>query len=346
MQGRVVGTMLRSLLIIGVLLFAKKDGFGQVLTEEVDLGVFNGETRMAIRGLILEGEISKASISSSSNAVEILTAERDSASSSTLVTLKIDFRERTGSFKDTISTFSNDDILKQTVLINYLVLDPVNDVFKSYRNEFWPFKSKAQVFNLQTGVIGDTLTADYDLFNFSGFALDLKQVLISDSLLVRFEPAEVANNSFTRMHLSLINTVDDQLGFKRFTVPLKQGKDTIAFLPIQYSLVPAKSNSLARLAITRDLYDYKVVSEGDLISEVILITNSGSELLEIFKVETNCECLTAELSASSIKPNTNAQLRIKFDTNSRGGLERKMITLFTNDPNLPVKNIVIKAHVK
>ena len=319
---------------------------GQVNPELYDLGVFSGELRVASRTLDLKGHLFQKHVEISSSNIELKYLKYDSLNDNSSIDLVIKLNERKGEFVDTLSFYNMEGLLLKTIHVEYKILDPVGDVFKSYRNEFWPFKAKEQVFNLKVGVLGDTLRASFNLYNFSGHPIDLTKVIISDSIKVHFEPKEISHNAFTRMNLQMITSDTSELGFNKEQIILLQNKDTLSFLPIQYSLLPKPSVSKAQMDITRDNFDYKVVSEGDVISEVVFISNIGKEPLEIYKIETNCECLKAQMSSYKVFPDQNAQLRIKFDTNERGGLERKIITLFTNDPQTPTRDIIIKAHVK
>lgn len=333
-------------LIISLLLlqvnFLKAQGF----VHEVDLGIVNAELGVVVREIELQGNYQEKQLVTSSENLSVVRIHRKDKPVLTEVQLMIELNEQLGIQKDTLFIYSDDSVLLSQYVISYQVLAQVGDVFKSYRNEFWPFKSKSQVFNLKTAKAGDSLVAYFDLLNFGGETLDLSEVTIADSLKVEFYPSLVPHNSFTRMKLSYFSNESSPLGFNRVKLPILSGSDTLSFLPIQYSLLPPKVRKGGQISVLRDEFDYKTVSEGDMISEVVLISNAGHEELVIFKVESNCKCLETSLSNTNIAPEQNAQLRFNFNTSGRGGLERKVISLFTNDPQTPVKNIVIKAHVK
>lgn len=319
---------------------------GQAFTKSVDLGVINGEQKRVRRSFSISYDQIPAHIRIDSPHMTLAEQTMDTINQQVSLKVDLDVEDRYGQHIDTLFIVSQDEFILDRYLLSYQVLTPVGDVFKSYRNEFWPFRSKEQVFNLKIGRAGDTLSATFDLLNFSGNTLDLSEVIIADSLMVSFEPQEVPHNAFTRMRLNYLTNDQSPLGFQRHTVLLIQDSDSLAFLPLQLSLLPPLSNKGPVLGMTRDELDYKVVKEGDLVSDVLLITNNGSAPLEIFKVESNCVCLEASISQLKIMPQQNAQLRLKLDTKGRDRLERKIITIFTNDPSFPAKSIVVKAHLK
>jgi hypothetical protein len=334
-----------SFLLLPLLLFISSLGYGQKAPITIDLGVMNGEVGWVEREFRTKQLIPSAAKAQTSDNLELRGLETYVDKGETRIVVQIDLTKSSGNHVDTIR-FSNEGLLIQEFYLSYQVLSPVSNLFKAYRNEYWPFKSKEQVFSLGIGSTGDTLTGVFDLLNFSGSTLDLKEVRILDDMSVVFYPKEVGHNAFTRMELKYYSDIQSELGFQRYSVPLIQDNDTISYLPIQFSLIPRVYDSEARLIVNRDEFDFKVIREGQEVSEVVFISNTGTEPLKILKVETNCDCLLANISSQVIAPGGNAQLRLKFLSAGRDGFERKTITLFTNDPKSPVKDIVIKAHVK
>ena len=203
----------------------------------------------------------------------------------------IDLQNRMGSQSDSLSLYTSDSVLVENIILSYQILQPVQDVFTSYKNEYWPFRAKEQVFNFRSAIQGDTLKTAFDLYNFSGKNLDLNSVFISDSISIQFDPVQVAHHSFTRATLEFSTSDSSQVGFNRTIIPILQENDTLAFLPIQYSIVPKKAGQ-NKVQINRSKFDFKVVKQGEVKNEVIFISNNGSEPIEILKVESNCECLT------------------------------------------------------
>jgi len=335
-----------SFLIITLLIINSTFMFGQNDPIAIDLGVFNGEVGRVEREFNIHVMLPSSVKPRTGHRIELKRLAPDDQTRNTHILIQLELPKQIGHQLDTISFLSDEGQLLQEVHLNYQVLFPVSDLFKSYRNEYWPFKSKEQVFNLGIGTTGDTLDAVFDLLNFSGSNLNLNEIRSLDDLQVAFYPEKVQHNSFTRMELRYQSNSQSELGFQRYSVPLIHDGDTISFLPIQFSLIPKVYDSEARLIVNRDEFDFKVVKEGQEVTEVVFISNNGVEPLKILKVETNCDCLIANLSSPVVAPGDNAQLRIKFLSQGRSGLEKKTITLFTNDPQSPVRNISIKVNVK
>lgn len=316
----------------------------------VDLGVFEGEVEKVSYQLSWQNESDTGVRLKVGNIGQLIKGDtiykQVKPKAKQLWELTLDLPENAGIYFDSVSLISKQGVVAQTYYFQYQVLQPEVDVFKAFRNEFWPFRAKEQVFNLKAATRGDTLSATFDLFNLGGKDLMLSNVSSADSIQVAFLPKNVPHDRFTKVTLTVPTYKSSQLGFVKRILPIIKGNDTIAYFPIQYTLFPEKSQSNARLGITKVNFDFRVVEEGEIATEVIFLSNNGSDVLNIEKVESNCDCLRFELTEESIKPGENAQLKVVFDFTNRTGLERKTLAVFSNDGVRPVQVITFKAHVK
>jgi hypothetical protein len=254
-----------------------------------------------------------------------------------------------GNFESEFEITSKEIILEQ-YLIRTRVLAPVVDVFKEYRNVFFPFRSKAQLLNFKFGFIGDTLSAEIVLYNFSGKEIDLSEVTSELNYDLVFLPSLVKHNGFTMMRAQLITDSTFALGFTRTMVELKDVSDSLIFaIPVQFTLEERPSNpegNSPRLAINMTEYDFKSLDGNSIDSTQIVITNVGTSLLELKKIESNCSCLTYKSPKNSLEAGESIQIEVFFNTKDRAGYERKTLALFTNDPTRPTSIVTFKANVR
>ncbi len=311
-----------------------------------NLGVINGETKTkSFRIERPKDQFGLLFLMSSEKHVSI-EKQRSLDSDSVLIwNADIDLKGRIGSHVDSLQFYTADSILVESILVDYQILQPVQNTFESYKNEYWPFRAKEQVFNLRSAVQGDTLRAEFDLYNFSGKKLELNSAFISDSISISFDPSTVEHHTFTKVSFEFATTDTSQVGFDRRVVPILNQQDTVAFFPIQYSIVPSSSGT-SKVQVNRSRFDFKVVRQGEVKNEVTFLSNNGTEPIEILKVESNCDCLTYEINEPVIPPGGNVQLKVQFDSEGRLGLEQKTISVFFKDSSQPVVNFTFKAHVK
>lgn len=338
-------------LTLSFLLFVSRLAVSQDFSSAfIDLGVFEGEVEKATYRFVWQNESKEEARVRLHNIGQLIEGDtlykKVNPDTSSSWNLTLDLPENAGIYFDSISVVTQQGVVAQKYYFQYQVLQPEIDVFKAFRNQFWPFRAKEQVFNLKMARRGDTLTNSFDLYNFGGEDLRLEELTSSDSIIFDFLPHKVRHDRFTKMSIKVSTYKNSELGFVKKIVPLISGKDTIAYFPIQYTLLPEVSDSKARLGITKVNYDYRVVKKGDQASEVIFLSNNGSEVLEIEKVESNCDCLRFELTNDVIQPGENAQLKVVFDFTNREGLERKTLAIFSNDGRRPVQVLTFKAHVK
>ncbi len=265
---------------------------------------------------------------------------------------KIDLTDTEGEEVYEIRLVGEEEVVLHGFLLKTRVFEAEEDVFRAYRNDFFPFRSTSQVFNLKSGFRGQELTAKFSLYNFGGKKLDMQDVRTSmPGLTVSFEPEEVPHNSFSRVTISLKSDESQALGFTRDRLKLL-GADSsvIAILPVQFTLEPTPAygqhSQAPHLAVSKLTHDFRVMKEGDYESVNITISNTGSGPLKIEGLEANCDCLEYELGNMELAQGTSASLKVSFNAKNRQGYERKTLALFTNDPTQPTKVLTFKAHVK
>ena len=244
-----------------------------------------------------------------------------------------------------------EDIVLHGWLLKARVFEAEEDVFRAYRNEFFPFRMQEQVMNLHAAFRGDTLTKQFNLYNFGGEELDLSAAYSQyPGLSINFEPVIVPHNRFTRATVTLATNTDTEIGFTRNLLTIYTADSSIlATVPLQYTLESRPTGNRGatpHLALSKLSHDFKVLEPGDLESVQITLTNTGSDRLVIEKLEANCDCLSYELDQNELEKGESVQLKVSYNAKGRMGYERKTLALFTNDPDQPTRVLTFKAHVK
>lgn len=242
-------------------------------------------------------------------------------------------------------------ILLQGFLLKGRFLPADTLALETYRNEYFPFKAKEQVFNLGAGFNTEQFSRSFTLYNFGGDSLDLSAISTKNKgLKFRFSPTKIAHNQFTRMELTY--SPDSMLtrGFVRENLSLwDANKKLIAVMPVQYTLeddLTSESGLAPKLLVSKESHDFKVMSSGLMKQVSIKISNIGDVDLSFFKIESNCDCLTYSLKTDVLSPGQSTELIVQFNADQRIGYERKTLAIFSNDPAESTKVLVFKAHVK
>ena len=101
-----------------------------------------------------------------------------------------------------------------------------------------------------------------------------------------------------------------------------------------------------KLEFVEKMHDFGNVTEGDRLTHVFVIRNTGAGTLLIDRVTTSCGCTAAVLKNKEVLPGGEGQIEVTFDTNRRGGDNHKTITVLSNDTNSPRAELEIRANVE
>ena len=222
---------------------------------------------------------------------------------------------------------------------------------ESYRNDHFPFKAQEQVFNIGRGFTNQEFSKVFTLYNFGGDSLDLTNVASeNDNLKFYFNPSLIGHNQFTRMELLYSPNQTKRIGFNRENLNLRDEKgELIAVLPVQYTLeenLKTMNDASPQLSLSLLTYDFKVMKTGTLKQVSITLSNSGDADLTLYKIESNCDCLSYSLKDEVLLPGQSSELVVQFNAAQRLGFERKTLAIFSNDPHESTRVLVFKAHVK
>lgn len=101
-----------------------------------------------------------------------------------------------------------------------------------------------------------------------------------------------------------------------------------------------------KLEVVEKVHDFGVVTEGDRLTHVFSVKNTGTGTLIIDRVTTSCGCTAAVLKKKEIPPGSQGEIEVTFDTTRRGGDNRKTITIQSNDPANPRSELEVRAKVE
>lgn len=104
-----------------------------------------------------------------------------------------------------------------------------------------------------------------------------------------------------------------------------------------------------KIAIDRNLHDFDVIPQfGGTVETTFVVTNSGTEILEIGQLTTSCSCTTASISDSTIEPNSEAVLTVVFDPDFHEepfDVFKRTVFIPTNDLNNPEAEVSVQVDI-
>lgn len=86
----------------------------------------------------------------------------------------------------------------------------------------------------------------------------------------------------------------------------------------------------AEPSFDREIFDFGPVTQGDLLTHIFTVTNTGTDTLYITNVEPECGCTSAEYSTAGIAPGEKGQITVQFDTTTKLGITAVHVDIETN----------------
>lgn len=271
------------------------------------------------------------------------------------IRLKFDPDHRGGDFLKMVVVRTNLDIYGDT-----LFLEGTNIPLPENPNLDYPNRVGNLGFRLPAINMGNVFTNEpkfkyVEIYNFGKvpFALQEKQE-IPVHMKISMEPLEVLPSQRGLLLLTYEGALKKDLGFFEEYLKLKvKGTEepfsvkVLAVVHEYFAPVPKSMEKVVpRLGLFEPEINLREISSTQKISRTVQLTNLGRETLIIRKVVSNCDCLELELASNSLAEGEKTELKLIFDPKGRKGIDYRTITIFSNDPLVPIRNIVIKSSVK
>jgi hypothetical protein len=93
------------------------------------------------------------------------------------------------------------------------------------------------------------------------------------------------------------------------------------------------------------VYDFGTVVVGHVVKHVFVLTNTGSQTLEIKDVKSTCGCTTAGAWTRTIEPGKGGTIPVEFHTDHVNGPVTKPVMVTCNDTNQPGLTLELKGVV-
>jgi hypothetical protein len=93
------------------------------------------------------------------------------------------------------------------------------------------------------------------------------------------------------------------------------------------------------------VYDFGEITEGKKVEYIFKIINKGKSDLLIRSVKASCGCTAANPVSNVVKPGASTDLKVVFDSTGKLGLQDKVITIISNDPNSATTILRVSGNV-
>lgn len=101
-------------------------------------------------------------------------------------------------------------------------------------------------------------------------------------------------------------------------------------IEIQSVSLVTRDSTYAKMLFDKQAHDFGDQKIGERLSYDFSFLNKGEEKLIIESIETDCDCLTYEMSRSEFEPGKSGKITLIWDTSSKSGISFSRITINSN----------------
>ena len=103
----------------------------------------------------------------------------------------------------------------------------------------------------------------------------------------------------------------------------------------------------SKIVFTETIHDFGKVEQGIELNHSFEFKNKGRGVLEITGVSASCGCTGAVLDGKKdFEEDESGEIKVKFNTQGREGINRKTITVSSNDPANPTIILTINCDIQ
>jgi hypothetical protein len=95
-----------------------------------------------------------------------------------------------------------------------------------------------------------------------------------------------------------------------------------------------------------DEWNFGKINEGEKISHIFRVKNTGDANLIIKRIKASCKCTATEISSKVIKPGKKVKVKVSYDSEEYRGMVTRTVTVESNDPDNMAKVFFIRGEVK
>ena len=170
-------------------------------------------------------------------------------------------------------------------------------------------------------------------------------------ITVTFEPYTLRPKSKGKIWIHYDVRAKNDLGFFREDIAIftyeqddarKDFTITATLLDIPAEMTPKSP----KVHFAKTEIDFGIKQQGDTVNVQFHVQNQGQSALQFKKVFGNCNCIRVSMEKELLSPGESTNIAVRFLTHDRVGNQEKTVTIFTDDPQLPVAILTLKGRLR
>jgi hypothetical protein len=170
-------------------------------------------------------------------------------------------------------------------------------------------------------------------------------------ITVTFEPYTLKPKSKGKIWVHYDVKAKKDLGFFRediavFTYESQNSRKVFSVSATLLDLPEERSADAPRVYFNETELDFGIKKQGDTVNVKFDLQNQGRSSLMLKKVFGNCNCIRVNPEKYQVNPGETSSIDVMFLTNDRLGNQEKTVTVFTDDPLMPVAILKLKGRLR
>jgi len=261
---------------------------------------------------------------------------------------------RPGSFNKTVTVMANIKNGIQVLKISGEVLPKSLSLLEQYPIDLGKIRMLNNNLSFVRVKNNEKKTDSLKFINLSGSKVKVGLKGVLAHLSVKIVPENVEPNATGFIVVTFDGSKVTDLGFQMSRVYLtyngeenyNYGINVTATVEEDFSKLSQKELQNAPIIdFNERVYDFGEIKEGKKVEYIFKIQNKGKSDLQIRSVKASCGCTAANPTSNVIKPGTDTDLKVVFDSTGKLGLQNKTITVISNDPNQSTTILRISGNV-
>jgi hypothetical protein len=257
-----------------------------------------------------------------------------------LIDVAYDPRNRPGSFKKSISVYSNSNPGVVVLYISGNVAPREKTVEEIYPRVMGALRWKNNYMNLGTVKNTEVKTDVLEFINPSNKPVTVAVKNAPKHIKAQLDNATVAPGKTGKLTVEYDARNRDVFGYMNERIELTidgEGNYTNVVnvsVTIEEDFSKLSATDLGKAPVAEfsaKQFDFGTINSGDKASHSFKITNTGKSDLVLRNVKASCGC-TALKYDKLIQPGQSTDLQVNFDSRGKSGRQNKSITVITNDP--------------
>lgn len=101
----------------------------------------------------------------------------------------------------------------------------------------------------------------------------------------------------------------------------------------------------AKAVFPETVFDFGRIKQGEKVSKIFTVSNSGTKILLIRAVKNTCGCIKSSANKMEINPGESVSIKVDYDSFAKEGKETKTVFIYLSDPSMSEVKIEVRGEV-